>query len=155
MKFYFVISPLKDSSYSALLSWGLEVCKKFSLVWRDSLPFNQYAKDIESKLASFLILEEHTSEWPGTKIYGPPENIIRFYKVSPESIEILKTERNIYAWESPDCPEDLAFYKADGSPWFGSVAHEQMSFFMDPQLSEEEIKTNIADIALEVRDVEV
>lgn len=136
------------ANYQALLKWSLEKCAKFSLVWRASLPFNKKAINIERKLKPYFITEIKANEWPGTKIYGPANNIVRFYKLTPDSIEILKVAGGIYSWIAPAFPEDLAFYNSEGRPWFASVAHEKMSFFPDPIFSQKEIIKNIGRIKI-------
>ena len=49
----------------------------------------------------------------------------------------------------PSYPEDLALYKKDGVCWFGSVAHEKMAFFVDPEISAEEIKSRFPNYDIE------
>lgn len=148
MKYYFLSSRLSPANYKALLQWSLENCSTFSLVWRTSLPFNDKAKDIERKLKPYLITEEKTNQWPGTKIHGPADNILRFYKLTSASLQILAVTGGIYNWESPDFPEDLAFYNSAGRPWFGSVAHEKMAFFPEPAFSQTEIIKKIGQIKI-------
>ena len=155
MKYYFLSSRLSSGNYEALLQWALESCTKFSLVWRASLPFNKKAKNIEIKLKRYLLKEEKTNQWPGTKILGLADNILRLYKITRESIEILKVAGGIYNWQSPDFPEDLAFYKSVGRAWFGSVAHEKMSFFPEPAFSQNEIIKRIGKIRIEEKLIEV
>ena len=129
MKYYNIESSIENQGYISLLNWALDTSQCFSLVWRDDFEFGETAKVIESKLKPFLIKEELTNEWPGTTVFGPPENTIRFYKVNEDSINILKSNTSISSWVAPDYPEDLAFYKSSNDPWFGSVAHENIAFF--------------------------
>jgi hypothetical protein len=153
MKYYFLSPSLKGSKYAALLQWSLEECAKFSLVWQASFKFNTTAQNLERKLRPYLVQEEKTNEWPGTKIHGLPENIIRFYKLIPESAELLKEPGGIYNWLAPDYPEDLALYNLKGYPWFGSVAHERMSFFLAPNFSKEEVVNRIGNIKIEEKEI--
>jgi hypothetical protein len=95
----------------------------FSLVWRDQLPFGPSAQAIELELSPYLLREERTSEWPGTQLLRH-EAIVRHYKLCKESIRVLLKSTRLYAWLSPDLPEDLTFYMPDGIPWLTSIAHE-------------------------------
>ena len=59
--------------------------------------------------------------------------------MTTSAINILK-QVHLFELEMPFYPEDLAFYKKGGACWFGSVAHEQIAFFTDPELPVEEVK---------------
>ena len=109
-------------NYESLLEMGLEKSDSFSLVWRDELEYNDHCKSIENMLLPFLVKEERLDEWPGTKLFGSLATVRR-YSVSSESIEILKKANSFSDWQSPNYPEDLAFYKG-GEVVYLSIAHE-------------------------------
>jgi hypothetical protein len=91
------------------------------------LTFDATAAAIEVDLRPFLVQEVETSEWPGTQLLGHSA-LIRTYRVSPKCTQVLAGAGGLYAWLSPQRPEDLAFYTADGHCWLGTVAHEKDAF---------------------------
>ncbi len=140
--------------YLALLDWALSTCQTFSLVWRKGFSFNRKAKEIEKKLKPFLISEKITNEWPGTTILAPSEDTVRYYNITPDSVEVLKKPKRVYAWLASDYPEDLTFYKPDKTPWFVSVAHENISYFENPDFPIEEAERKIPKIKLSEKEIE-
>ena len=117
-------------TYAGIVTLASEVCASFSLVWRDQLPFGRSARSIAQELRGDLIREERTDEWPGTKLLGH-QATVRHYRVAQSSMRVLERAGSLYAWLSPDRPEDLAFYLADGSTWLASIAHEREAWFSD------------------------
>lgn len=144
MEDYDLIGNLDGFTYQQLLNWALEECESFSLVTRNGTETDQ-EKEINKKLQPFLIEEIKTNEWPGTKVFGPPEHALRFYKLDRNSIKILSEASSVYSWLSPDRPEDLAFYKNNKYLWFGSVAHENMAFFHKPSFNKGEVQKRLID----------
>ena len=119
--------PRLEKEYQDLLEKAEKLSDSFSLVWQDDFTFNQSAKDLEFRLAPYLILEERVSKWPGTEL-SEIKATLRKYEVTSDSIEILKIIGGVYNWQSPSYPEDLTFYIAN-DPWFISIAHEHDSWF--------------------------
>ena len=115
--------------YLQLLNWALENSSSFSLVWRKNFKFEDSAKALKKKLKPYLEKTEITDNWPGTKVFGVPEDKVRFYKTNVQSIEILKEIKSLFKWLAPKYPEDLAFYHKN-NPIFGSVSHEEIAFFI-------------------------
>lgn len=108
--------------YINLLQKAFQEFDSFSLVWRDQLEFNEECHKIEKELKPFLIREERTDEWPGTKLFGSLATL-RYYQINEITISILKQANNFKSWLSPDKPEDLAFYKNE-KVVYSSIAHE-------------------------------
>lgn len=98
----------------------------------------------------YLIKEELTNEWPGTKVCGPPNETIRFYKIMEESFNILKSNNSINSWLAPGYPEDLSFYDRQNNPWFGSVAHEDMAFFLGEKFNLNMAKEKIPGLVITI-----
>lgn len=86
---------------------------------------------MERDLKPFLIRELKTNEWPGTRITGP-NALVRHYKVSRKSIEVLARAGSFRNWRAPDFPEDLAFYRKGELAYF-SIAHEDEESFVDEE----------------------
>lgn len=130
MKYHQILNKISAKENEQILDWAFENATYFSLVWREGFKFKNRAKKIEEKLEKYLIKTELTSEWPGTKVYGPPENKICFYKVTKTTAKIIKNKGSIFQWVAPKYPEDLAFYNNKLKPIFGSVAHEKLAFII-------------------------
>jgi hypothetical protein len=148
MHYLNLIGEIKQNDFETILTWALESCTHFSLAWRTDWEGEDTANELYHKLLPFFVRDEDTDEWPGTKIFNATATIA-YYKLSAESIEILK-KVHLFGLGMPFYPEDLALYKDDGSCWFGSVAHEQMAFFADMSLTKEIIKSRLHDIDVEI-----
>ena len=147
MKTITVMQDLWDESYTSLLEFLAKYSSRFSFVWRDQLEFNQNAEKIENQLLPYLTNEERTDTWPGTKI-DTCEAIVRHYAVNLESIGILKTAGHLFAWLSPEYPEDLAFYSKRGKVLMGSIVNEDIAFLTGEEFTLEQVKGAITDISL-------
>ena len=147
MEDYDLVGNIEGFAYQQLLNWALEECDSFSLVTRKGFESPQ-ENEIYEKLKQHIIEESKTNEWPGTKVYGPPEHTIRFYKLNRKSIKILSNANSIYSWLSPDKPEDLAFYKTNKQLWLGSVAHEGMAFFSNPNFTKGDVQKRLIETAV-------
>lgn len=147
MEDYDLTGNLEGFAYQQLLNWALEECEVFSLVTRKGTETDQ-EQEICKRLEPFLIEETKTNEWPGTKVFGPPEHTLRFYKLDRKSIKILSEASSVYSWLAPDRPEDLAFYKENKYLWFGSVAHENMAFFSNPSFNKGEVQKRLIETAV-------
>ncbi|QOX77503.1 hypothetical protein FY034_00610 [Trichlorobacter lovleyi] len=148
MKFYEIDSDFKNESYYLLLEWAKVEASSFSLIWRKGFSFAATAQEVEKRLRPYLIKEELTNEWPGTKICAPPEETIRFYRITNDTIKVLRTVTSVYDWLAPDYPEDLAFYNKECCPLFGSVAHEHLSFLFGNDSIVATAKKKIPEIAI-------
>jgi hypothetical protein len=147
MEDYDLTGNLEGFTYQQLLNWALEECESFSLVTRKGTESNK-EKEINKRLKPFLLEEIQTNEWPGTKVIGPPEHNLRFYKLDRNSVKILSEANSVYSWLAPDRPEDLAFYKENKCLWFGSVAHENMAFFNKPSFNKGEVQKRLIETAV-------
>jgi len=147
MEDYDLTGNLEGFTYQQLLNWALDQCVTFSLVTRKGTETDK-EQVINKLLAPFLIEETKVNEWPGTKVFGPPEHTLRLYKLDRASIKILSEASSVYSWVSPDRPEDIAFYKENKFLWFGSVAHESMAFFNKPSFSKGEVQKRLIETAV-------
>lgn len=109
-------------SYEELMAKALNEFDSFSLVWRDEFEFDEQCTSIEKSLAPFLLEEQRTDEWPGTKIFDALATV-RHYKVVKGSIEIIAKAGSFKTWIAPSYPEDLAFYQGKIVA-YSSIAHE-------------------------------
>lgn len=133
-----IVAEPKDQTYIDLLDFAATRCESFSLVWHAQFRFENSAYEIKHSLRPFILSNIRTDEWPGTKLIGH-EAIVRRYRVSGESIKLLYTAQSLYSWLQPKLPEDLAFYSSGDVLWLGSISHEHVACFFDPDLKTAEI----------------
>jgi hypothetical protein len=123
-----LVSEPAGSVYEALIALAVNECSTFTLVEQPGLRFADAAIRLNLDLAQHLVSELSATAWPGTQL-GGGKAVVRRYRLNQDSQRLLLAVPSLYAWQSPDYPEDLAFYAADGSVWLGSVAHERLGFF--------------------------
>jgi hypothetical protein len=128
-----IVEP-QGKTYTALLRLAIQYCSSFSLTWRDQLKFNETASLMMSALLPFLIRELHTNEWPGTQLIDQ-KAMVRYYQFTEDTLRILSEVSSLYAWLSPNLPEDLAFYREDERCWLFSIAHEKDAAILDESLT--------------------
>jgi hypothetical protein len=142
-----IVAEPKGQTYIDLLNFAVSRCESFSLVWRKQFQFEPSAHQIANSLKPFLISNVRTDEWLGTKLIGH-EAIVRQYRVSDKSIEILRSVSGLYSWLQPTLPEDLAFYSSGQVGWLASVSHERDAWFLDESLSLDEIYGHVSGIKI-------
>lgn len=113
--------------YEELLDKALSDYKSFGLVWRDDLDYNSDAVEFDKKLRHLLISEKRDQSWPGTTLQDGFATI-KFYKVTHESVEILRQVGSSFNFLSPSYPEDLFFSDAK-EVVYASCAHEKLEWF--------------------------
>lgn len=109
--------------YQTLLRIAKSHMFAFSLVWRDSFKFAESATCLTRDLQPWLCYERYTQEWLGMALIDGWA-LVRWYRVTEESLALIANPGSLYGWLWPAYPEDLAFYRHDGKPWLGSIAHE-------------------------------
>jgi hypothetical protein len=123
-----ILEEPRGAVYVTLLDYMAVKAGSFSLVWRDDFSPSEDAEVLRMALSPFLVSEEHTDRWPGTQILGSLA-WVRYYRIEPESIMLLKSAPALYARLSDfGRPEDLAFYDKAGGLILGSIAHEHDSW---------------------------
>ena len=137
----------QGATYEALLDFAAKHSERFSLVWREQMKFNPAAHQIAVTLQPYLIGESLTNSWPGTQLRGR-QALVRQYRTARASLEPLRTVGSLYAWRSPNLPEDLTFYTADKVPWLITVSHEHMAWFPENPLTLESVQQSIPGIIL-------
>lgn len=142
-----IVAEPRGQTYFDLLSFAAARCESFSLVWRKQFQFQTSAHAIANSLKSFLLSNRSTDEWPGTKLIGH-EAIVRQYRVTDKSIDVLRSVDGLYSWLAPKLPEDLAFYSSGQLGWLASVSHEGDAWFLDRSLSLDEISEQVPGIEI-------
>jgi hypothetical protein len=142
-----IVAEPKGQTYIDLVAFAASRCGSFSLVWRDQFQFEQSAYEIKHALKPFLISNDRTDEWPGTKLIGH-EAIVRRYRVADESVKLLHVAGTLYSWLQPNLPEDLAFYASGDTAWLASISHESQAWFLDGSLRSAEIYAYVPHIKI-------
>lgn len=143
----------KGKAYRQLIALASEMCASFSLVWRDESKFAPSADEIACFLRPFLIKENRTNEWPGTKVFDQLASV-RHYRMSTGAVAVLERVEGLYSWLGPALPEDLAFYTSDETLWLGSIAHERDAWFKAEPTLEAILRTRLPYIELIRREAE-
>jgi hypothetical protein len=131
-----------DSLYFDLLALAVERCATFSLTWRDQLTYRPSASDLDIALRPFLIREARTNRWPGTVLTDSLATV-RHYRLTRDSVPVLRGPASLYAWRAPELPEDLAFYAADGSVWLTTISHEAEAWFENAAQVDSELRRRL------------
>lgn len=142
-----IVAEPKGQTYIDLLNFAASRCVSFSLVWRDQFKFEQTAYEIKRTLKRFIISNDRTDEWPGTRLIGH-EAIVRRYRVADESVRLLHVAGALYSWLQPNLPEDLAFYASEDTAWLASISHESQAWFLDGSVRAAEIYAYVPHIKI-------
>jgi hypothetical protein len=94
----------------------------------------------------FLIKEEETDEWFGTKLLGDKAWVYTF-RLCPEAITLVaEASLALFSWLQPDLPEDLCFVRFDGTPWLVSISHERDGYFLISDAESEAFPPNLLNL---------
>ncbi|MEO7110004.1 MAG: hypothetical protein ABI183_06175 [Polyangiaceae bacterium] len=65
-------------------------------------------------------------QWPGTVLLGSERALLYRYNVAPGSAAFLASAiDHLFGWVHPQLPEDLCFFRADGSVLLTTTSHER------------------------------
>ena len=146
-----LLTEPRGADYRALLQFLAARATSFSLVWRSDGAYGPSADVVRGRLAADLVRTEGTSAWPGTQYLGGLATV-RHYRNTAAAIAVLSEAGMLYAWRSPELPEDLAFYNAAGHVLFASIAHEGDSWFDLAEVSEAEVREALPGLRLRRND---
>ena len=93
-----------------------------------------------------------TAAWPGTVLYAGELALVRFYRVTAETMAVLAGASGLYSWRAPEQPEDLAFYGEGDQVLMGSFAHERDAWFEAGMVVEADVRASLATLAIRVAD---
>lgn len=132
---YRIKSEARGPAYEALIRYCAIAGASCSLV--DLLPTSKKAQTAREAFLQqaqpHLLRVETVTRWPlgstdgGNDASGVP---LWLFGLNPLMVELLiRSARGIYGWtEGKNLPEDLAVYRADGSIFLGTVAHEHIGW---------------------------
>jgi len=121
-----IVTEPVDDLYDRLISFVAERSSTFSLTLVDVARKNVHALSVVESLAPHLIRSEETRVWPRTELMEGYTALYHTYRVAGAALAaIRKLSRRLYAWQAPDFPDDLCFYRPDGSYVLTTTAHER------------------------------
>lgn len=132
MKAFAISAASEAAVYPHLLDWARHHAAGFHLVLRHGLDFDAGALAVVEDLKPDTCRIRLTREWAGTTALDPARIIE--CRLTGRSIEVLQRANGIFEWCYPQKPEDLAFFAADGSCVFNSVAHHEEAWICDSTL---------------------
>ena len=116
--------------YKKFISKCFEYSSCFSLIYRinEMSPFPLYDnRNIYSEYNDCIVKAKKTNKWPGMLETGVG-GLIRYYQCCDKTYAMLTSIADSvfkFAYMSPDyLPEDLCFYRSDGTVLFASTVHE-------------------------------
>jgi hypothetical protein len=115
--------PVDGPAYRELLQFMLSAAVSFSLTvhGRPSSSMLDALRDLKP----FAIDVREVNEWPGTQLLPGFTATLYTYSTTRESIaQLARLARGLYDWQNLELPDDLCFYRADGTVILTSVAHE-------------------------------
>ena len=74
------------------------------------------------------------NRWPGTILVGHHASVVT-YRAAPEAIPTLVEPGSLFAWRSPEYPEDLSFGTASGTVCLATVSHEALAWVLTSSLA--------------------
>jgi len=124
-------SEPRGPAFEALLNYCTDVGLSGSLV--DRFPSSRKGRDARERFLQLIRPQlmgiEAVTGWPGTSEQGATP-LMRFSLDKMLVSSLSELAKGLYQFHSPNLPEDLAVYRADGSVLLGSVAHEHLGWML-------------------------
>lgn len=150
----FCLEEFKNKKqYRQFIKYMLLHSDFYSMIYfkhRENEPLKRNAKKLRDSLKKYEIYSENTKEWANTTTIDERNiyNIV-FYYSKIECLNILAQIGEIYAWDYPNAPMDLCFYK-NGYCWLSITAHEEMAYlYTDDEKEIKELESIGAKLTLE------
>jgi len=121
-------SEPSGTQYARLLSAAVAVCPHASLVVRPEIGLSERGERLLRALERFGLARSQVMEWPGTRLFDHAATLCWFDYGGPSQDGLLEFADALYQWRQPELPEDLCLYRADGSAWLATIAHERDAF---------------------------
>jgi hypothetical protein len=141
----------KGREYERLLQLAVRRCKTASVVVRPTVDLASSGEQFLRSLEGHLVGVRDVSEWPGTVLHG---HSAKLYEIALDDwlVDALARPGRLYAWVQPSLPEDLCFYRADGSSWLATIAHEADAYLELSAAELTELRTAIPNLSVRVRE---
>ena len=145
---YWIVREPTGLDYTQLIEFCAKRCAKFTFVLQRPKQLREGCHQFLDTLKKDLIEVIDQTEWPGTKLTHSAAPV-HWFRLTPESIAVLKAKvSSIYEWLVPNLPEDLAFYRPDGSALLGTSSHERFTFINLAEGEPEEFKQEVPGLRL-------
>lgn len=137
-------------TYGRLLDFIRHRASTFTLVLSGSGKKSARALQLLASLDQYLEDKVETREWPGTVLSEGFTGVLYRFRVDDGSVEFLRhAAPSLYAWCAPARPDDLCFYRADGSTLLTSTTHEREGDLRLSQTEFDELKQSASALRLE------
>lgn len=135
--------------YESLIDFCAGRCLKFSVVTNTRALPGLGVSSFFADARPYVEREQQQTSWPGGGTLFPGYSCtVTYLTTSTESIALLKLRaHSSFDWVHPDLPEDLAFYRPDGSAFFIVIGHERVAYFDASDAERAEIEQAIPGIA--------
>jgi hypothetical protein len=129
-KRYTLLSKGQREEYEAILDAMELLCSHCSLVVRDFDDPNMAVRSFNECAAPHEVEVKRVSEWPGTRLSDSGTAELRRYRISQDFLGVLKRQTDsLFGWLAPVLPEDLCFYRGNGSCLLTTTSHERDAYF--------------------------
>lgn len=127
----------RGNAYLEFLAAAERFCVSGALIIHPGKPYHANAMDVIAALGDDLVSTRTVAEWPGTRLADGFDATRHDFRLTPHVLHLLRDRaRGLFDWNMPDLPDDLSFWRADGTVWAGSTAHEKDAFI---DISSEEL----------------
>jgi hypothetical protein len=125
---YRIVEEPTAANYGLLLDFMRDRATTMSLALVGSGRKSRRAQACLDELRPYLVDASESAEWPGTRLMEGYSALLHRFSVSSSSVAVLRNAADgLYSWQAPELPDDLCFYRADGTALLGSTAHERES----------------------------
>jgi hypothetical protein len=93
------------------------------------------------------VVESLHAHLDGSPVEGPAGRLLRFRLGGESSTVLLNAADRLFAWRGPALPDNLCFFRADGSPWLVTVAAQRLGFIELTQLERVRLARNVPQLA--------
>lgn len=146
---YTLLAPTDGSGYETLVRTLSGLCAFCTLAVRDFDRTNETVATFLKKIGKYEVNKVAVQAWPGTQLLGDSTADLHQYRISDDLITLLASEvPSIFSWATPNLPEDLCFYREDGSVMLGTISHERDCFLVisDSELASLQQKVPFLDV---------
>jgi hypothetical protein len=132
MNFYDTAYEPSGSPYDELLRFCWRESQKGSLVVQEELGRSPNLENFLYQLRPAIVQQQTVEQWPGTRLVDGLAELYVFTTDKGALDLALTSSSRLFEWLQPHLPEDLAFYRSDGSVLMESISHERAArLFLD------------------------
>jgi len=126
---YNIVKEPSGDAYRRLIVFCSQHASEMLLVVRQVQNLAASGQSTLSYLEAIGATWVDATEWPGTRLTRGGIARVYHIPINRESVaRIASTVDDLYAWLSPEQPEDLCFIRADGEDIFATISHERDAY---------------------------